>query len=146
MATILTRLAGDRRGTSLIETAVIVPVLALLLCGATDMALGFAQKLHVQQAADRAVQFALNAGLTTATATLIQNEASSAAPQGASVSVDRWLECNGAVQPDFNGVCASGSPARFVSVTVDDSYQPVFSRMLSVGAFSLRGFAEGRIQ
>src|SRR5262245_31391093 len=112
----LASLWHDRRGTSLLETAFIMPVLALLVCGAADVAMGFSQKLRVQQAADRAVQFAINVGLTTATQAMIQNEAATSAgvPAG-NVTVVFWLECNRVVQPSFNGICAVGSPARYVS-------------------------------
>lgn len=137
----------DTRGTSVIETALIVPILALLFGGGTDVALGFAQKLRDQQAADRAVQFAINAGLSVATQAIIQAEAAaSAGVPSANVTVTFWLECNGAVQPNFNGTCAAGSPARFVSVTVADSYTSQITRFLSISPIPLQGFAEGRVQ
>ena len=141
------RLWRDCRGTSVLETAVIVPVLVLLVCGAADASLGFAQKLRVQQAADRAVQFALNAGLTTATHTMIQNEAVvSAGVPAANVTVTFWLECNNVVQANFNGTCPSSPPARYVSVAVSDSYSPRFTRLFAASPISLQGFAEGRLQ
>lgn len=137
----------DTTATSLIETALFVPVLALLGCAGTDVALGFAQKLRAQQAADRAVQFAINAGLTTATSATIQTEAATSANvPAANVAVNFWLECDGVLQPDFNGTCASGSPARYVSVTVTDAYVPMFTRLFSVNPVPLQGFAEGRVQ
>lgn len=137
----------DSSGTSVIETALVVPILGLLVCGTLDVSLGFGQKLRAQQAADRAVQFAINAGLTTATRQIIQEEAahSSGLPTG-NVTVNLWLECNRVVQANFNGTCAVGSPARFVSVTVADTYSPQFASLLSMGAISLQGFAEGRVQ
>lgn len=137
----------DTRGASVIETAFIFPILCLLACGSADVGLGFAEKMRAQQAADRAVQFALNAGLTIATPTNIQTEAAAGAnlPTG-NVTVNRWLECNKVVQADFNDTCASGPPARYVSVTVADSYQPMFTRLFSPNPVALQGYAEGRIQ
>ncbi len=50
----------DIKGASVIETALIFPILSLLACGSGDVGLGFAEKMRAQQGADRAVQFALN--------------------------------------------------------------------------------------
>ena len=137
----------DDSGSSLIEAAFIIPVLCLLAFGAVDVAMGFAQKLRVQQAADRAVQFALNIGLTKATQSNIQTEAAtSAGIDAAKVTVNFWLECNKQVQSDFNGTCASGIPARYLSVTIADSYAPTFYQHFSDRTIALSGFAEGRIQ
>lgn len=143
----LCRIWRNENGSSLIETAFILPVLGLLALGAVDMAMGFAQKLRVQQAADRAVQFALNIGLTKATPSNIQTEAATSGgldPQ--KVTVNFWLECNKQVQSDFNGTCESGIPARYLSVTIADAYAPTFYKHFSDQTIALRGFAEGRIQ
>jgi Flp pilus assembly protein TadG len=147
MAWKLGNLWRDNRGAAMIETAILVPVLGMLACGVADVSLGFRQKLNAQQAADRAVQFAINAGLTTATQTMIQTEAATGAGlPAANVTVSLWLECNAVVQSNFNGTCASGTPARYVSVTVADTYTPQYGRLLSIGTIALQGFAEGRIQ
>jgi Flp pilus assembly protein TadG len=139
-------LCRDTRGTSLIEAAFILPILALMSCGTADVALAFAAKIRAQQAAERAIQFALNAGLTTATASIVQNEATSAAGTNSAVTVAFWLECNKVVQADFNATCPNSSPARYVSVTVVESYQPLFTKLFSATPIPLKGFAEGRIQ
>ncbi len=137
----------DIKGASVIETALIFPILSLLACGSGDVGLGFAEKMRAQQGADRAVQFALNAGLTTATQTNIQAEAATGAGVPTrNVTVNFWLECNKVVQANFNGTCASGLPARYVSVTVADSYQPRFTRLFSPNPIPLQGYAEGRVQ
>lgn len=140
-------LLRDTRGASMIEAAFILPIMGLVCCGGTDTVLGFSQKLRDQQAADRAVQFAINAGLATATQTMIQSEvtASSGVP-AANAAVRFWLECGGVVQSNFNGTCSSGSPARYLSVTVTDFYTPLFIGPLSVSTIPLQGFAEGRLQ
>jgi Flp pilus assembly protein TadG len=147
MAWKLGNLWRDNRGAAMIETAILVPVLGMMACGVADISLGFRQKLNAQQAADRAVQFAINAGLTTATQTMIQNEAvTSSGLPAANVTVSLWLECNGVVQSNFNGTCTAGAPARYVSVTVVDTYTPHYGRLLSIGTIALQGFAEGRVQ
>ncbi len=146
-------LARDRSGVALVELCFVAPMLVLMVCAVSDASIGFARRLQLQQAAGRAVEMSLASGLTSVTATNAQNEAASAGgvPTG-QVAVDTWLECGGVRQTNISDVCATGSPARFISVTVTDTYSSAFASMLSgVGAgnwasVSLRGFAEVRVQ
>ena len=108
----LRRVMRDDRGTSLIEAGLVVPVLVLVILIGVEIAMGFQKQLTVQQAADRGANFALTAGMTTATASLIQTEAATAASIPTSqVTVTRWLECNGTVQGSFTGTCTAATPA-----------------------------------
>lgn len=149
----LRSLARDRSGVALVELCFVAPMLALMVCGVSDASIGFARRLQLQQAAGRAVEMSLASGLTNATVTNAQNEAASAGgvPAG-QVAVDTWLECSGARQTNITDICATGSPARFISVTVTDTYTSAFASILhGVGAgnwasVSLRGFAEVRVQ
>ena len=124
----------------------LTPAFALLACLTADLSLGFARKLKDQQAADRAINYATMAGMN-ATASQIQSEAASGAglPTSA-VKVTFWLECDGVVQSSYSGYCASGIPARYVSVAITDSYTLVFGKLLSASAIALRGYAEVRLQ
>lgn len=148
MFAFLGRLLRDNRGTSLIETSIITPVLALLVIVGVETASGVQEQLRVQQAADRAANFALTAGMTVATTSLIQSEAATAANISVSnVTVNKWLECNSVTQSLFTATCSSGvSPARYVSVAIADTYTPRFAAMLYVSSIPLRGYAQVRIQ
>lgn len=150
----LRRLLAATEGTSLIETALVVPMLAVLVAGLSDTAMGFSKKLKVQQAAARTTEMATAAGLNGAAFQTLQAEAASAAavPTG-QVTLDKWLECGGARQSSFDGTCATGTlPARFVSITISDSYVPMFSAVLSGmrrssnGKITLSGYSEVRVQ
>ena len=150
----LRRLLAATEGTSLIETAMVVPMLAVLVAGLSDTAMGFSKKLKVQQAAARTIEMATAAGLNGAAFQTLQAEAASAAgvPTG-QVTLDKWLECGGTRQSDFTGTCATGTlPARFASITITDSYVPVFSAVLSGmqrssdGKIALSGYSEVRVQ
>ena len=147
MRTFCGSLIRDRCGTSAIELGLIGPILAAVVCCTVEASLGFAQKLRDQQAADRGAQFAYTSGLSNATASQIQSEAATAAglPTSA-VTVAMWLECNGVAQADFNGICTSGIPARYVSVRVSDRYTPIFGTIFSAGSIPLTGFAAVRVQ
>src|SRR5687768_7294573 len=52
----LSSLRRDERGAAIIELAIVAPVLALLTIGVVDMANGFATKLKLEQAAQRAIE------------------------------------------------------------------------------------------
>ncbi|HEY6868872.1 MAG TPA: TadE/TadG family type IV pilus assembly protein [Novosphingobium sp.] len=142
----LAQLLADRSGTSVIELGMVAPVLTLMATGTTDVAMGFAQQLRDQQAADRAIAYAQMATLANISSTQLQAVAASAAGLATGqVTVTLWLECNGLQQSSFTGTCATGSPARYVSEAVNDAYTPTFG-VLATTAISLRGFAEGRLQ
>lgn len=139
-------LLADESGASIIEFAVVAPVIALLSCLTADVSMGFARKLKCQQAADRAINYATMAGMN-ATASQLQAEAASAAGVAtANVKVTFWLECDGVVQPSYTATCTTGTPARYVSVAVTDSYRMIFGTLLSASAIALRGYAEVRLQ
>jgi hypothetical protein len=149
----VTRLAGDEHGTSIIETAIIAPVLLMLLAGAVDFAMGFSSKLRTQQAAARAIEYATTVGVENLTVAALRAEAASAADVPLSqVEADRWLECSGTRQGTFEAACASGEEmARFVSVRIVDSYQPMLGSLLPArvapnGSISFVGFSTVRIQ
>ena len=149
----LRSLARDRAGAAVIELCFVAPMLVVMICAVSDASIGFTRRLQLQQAAGRSVEMALAAGLTSATATNVQNEAASAGGVPTNqVAVDTWLECAGVRQTNISDICATGSPARFISVTITDTYSSAFGSMLQTlgagnwGSVGLRGFAEVRVQ
>ena len=146
-------LRRDTRGSSIIELCFVAPMLLVITCGIADVAMGFARRLAVQQAAARAVEMASAAGITNTMVTAAQNEAATAAGIATNkVTVDAWLECGGVRQATINDTCLTGTPARYLSVTIADTYVPTFGSFLSaVGAGSwasvnIPGFAVVRVQ
>lgn len=169
------RLAGDERGTSVIELAIVAPVLSLLTMGIVDISNGYARRLELTQAASRALErlaaddFRIpenDAGVPNYTA--IKADAAAAAGVNASqVTVVRWLECNGVEQPaaNFKNGCpvedrpeceVSDPPddchqvtARYVEIQIDDKFWPMFGTIFSRepdGSFPLWAEAAMRIQ
>lgn len=123
----LKALAQNTRGTSTIELALVFPIGLLLLLGAVDSSLAFAEKLRVEAAAARAVEqiTAYSRVKTDYTASIA--EAAAAANVAASdVTLTYWLECNNVVQGSFTGSCASASDqiARFVKVSIRGKFSP----------------------
>ncbi len=52
----ITRLAQDDRGASIIELALVAPILASLLIGMVDLSRAYSHKLLLEQAAQRSIE------------------------------------------------------------------------------------------
>jgi Flp pilus assembly protein TadG len=120
----------DSRGTSTIELALIFPVGLLLLLGAIDSAMGFAEKLRVEAAAARAVEQITAFSRVKTDYTASRAEAAAAANVAVSdVTVTYWLECNNVVQSTFTATCtvAGSQIARFVKVGIRGKFSPALN-------------------
>lgn len=132
----LRKLAADERGTSLVEMALATPILAALLTGMVDLSLAYSQKLQLEQAAQRAIERVMNRQMASTSYNTIKTEAANQAdvPED-NVTVDFWLECNGTRQTDYDTSCTTGQiQARYLTVTVEKDFTPVFSTKYFPGA------------
>lgn len=146
----------DEHGASLIELALVLPILASLLIGMVDIARGYSAKLQLEQSAQRAIERVQQYQATESTATLMQTDATAAATAAGftspTVTVTWWLECNGVKQALYNDDCAPGEAyARFTKVTVASTFKPLFGTKYFPGAnangtFDLSGAAAIRTQ
>jgi Flp pilus assembly pilin Flp len=151
--TSISRLARDDRGASIVELALVAPVMASLLIGMVDLSRAYSHKLKLEQAAQRAIEKVQQYQTTTSTYGTLQTEAAAAAgvPVG-NVGIDYWLECNGVRAADYNSVCPSGQTyERRVLVEVYGTFSPVFRSRRWPGAntdgtFTLSGKAGMRTQ
>jgi Flp pilus assembly pilin Flp len=150
---LLARIARDHRGVSIIETALIAPIILMLLAGMVDFAMGFSLKLKTQQAAARSIEYATTAGVENITEAGLRADAAAAAGVAAQrVTVERWLECD-AERRDFEGSCDSGQVmgGRYVSVRIENAYEPMLGALLPAriatdGVFPFVGFSTVRLQ
>lgn len=141
MSSYLFKLARDERGTSLIELALLAPLLATLVIGMTDISMAFSEKLKLEQVAQRAIEKAMQ-GMQGDDSTAIFNtlKAEAAAAAGVSqsaVTVRYWLECNGVsqnsnpstMQADYEKVCANSSQvySRHLNVSIQKPFTPTFN-------------------
>jgi Flp pilus assembly protein TadG len=155
MTRCLPRIARDERGTSMIELALIAPLLVFMVMGLTDLARGLAERLSLEQAASRALEKA-SVGSVQSDYSLLAAEAAAGAGTGATASVDQWAECDGTRQPSFDTVCSDGQmSARYVKVTVSRDFTPSFRYVRSSwkflntnanGSITLTGSAAVRVQ
>ena len=152
-------LARDERGASVIEMALVMPILGSLLIGMVDISRAYSAKLQLEQSAYRAIEKVQQYQATESTYDTLKNEAVTAAQAAGftnvttnDVTVDYWLECNGARAADYNTPCTSGQTyARWVTVDIAATFSPMFSSRRWPGAnangtFTLHGKAGLRTQ
>jgi Flp pilus assembly protein TadG len=154
-------LSRDERGASIIELALVAPVLASLLIGMVDLSRAYSAKLQLEQAAQRAIEEVQQYQATSSTYGTLQTEAAQAARdsgftnvQDSDVTVDFWLECNGVREASYNDSCdtaAGENQMRFISVDVKGTFTPLFRskvypRANADGTFTLHGIAGMRTQ
>jgi Flp pilus assembly protein TadG len=147
------RLARDDRGASIVELALVVPIMGSLLIGMVDLSRAYSHKLKLEQAAQRAIEKIQQYQTSTSTYGTLQSEAAEAAGvPTTNVAIDYWLECNGVKATNYNSVCSSGQTyARWVQVDVTGTFTPLFPSKKYPGAntngtFTLHGIAGMRTQ
>jgi len=124
----LTRLARDARGASMIELGLFAPVLAVMVMGIGDVAMGYSRKLTLEQAAYRVLERVAVGSVQTDYTYLKAEAAAAAGVPESNVTVDNWLECDGVRQAQFDGICPDGQMiSRYVQIAIAGSYRPVFS-------------------
>ena len=147
------RLARDDRGASIVELALVVPIMGSLLIGMVDLSRAYSHKLKLEQAAQRAIEKIQQYQTSTSTYGTLQSEAAEAAGvPTTNVTIDYWLECDGVKATNYNSVCSSGQVyARWVQVDVTGTFTPLFPSKKYPGAntdgtFTLHGIAGMRTQ
>ena len=159
-------LLRDERGNSIVELALVAPFLATLLIGMVDLSRGYSTKVQVTQAAQRAIEKAMQADREDVNGenvsffqTLKAEGATAAGVAESAVAVKYWLECNGVSQntnpatmnTDYEKVCPSGQTyARYVTVDITKTYTPMFGKRWggsnANGTYTLHGKAGLRVQ
>ena len=155
----LRTLAADDRGTSLIELALATPLLAAVLMGMVDLSRAYSERLQLEQATQRAIEKVFNNQTQSTSYNTLKAEAVSAAQDAgystvtaADVTIDYWLECNGARQGSYDNVCPNGQLiARYLNVAIQKKFTPHFGTQYfpganSDGTFTLRADAGIRTQ
>jgi Flp pilus assembly protein TadG len=159
------RLGSDERGASIIEMALLLPVMSTLVIGVADISRAYSQKLLLEQAAYRAVEKVQQYQASESTYDTLKNEVVSAATDAGftdvttdNVKIDYWLECNGVRQGDgtpgngYDTSCATDSAtARWITIDVTHSFTPMFASSRwpgsnNDGTYTLHGRAGLRTQ
>jgi Flp pilus assembly protein TadG len=138
MIAFIRSLARDERGASIIEMAMVAPVLATLLVGMVDISRAYSAKLQLEQAAQRSIEKVQQYRTTSSTFSTLQTEAATAAGVPTTdVVVDFWLECNGTRQTSYATVCPStDNRVRYITVSITKKFSPMFGTRFFPGANS----------
>lgn len=138
MIAFMRSLARDERGASIIEMAMVAPVLATLLVGMVDISRAYSAKLQLEQAAQRSIEKVQQYRTTSSTFSTLQTEAATAAGVPTTdVVVDFWLECNGTRQASYSTVCPSTQTrVRYITVNIVKKFTPMFGTRFFPGANS----------
>jgi Flp pilus assembly protein TadG len=149
-------LGRDDRGAALVELALAAPFFAALLIGIIDLSRAYSMKLRLEQSAQRAVEKIEQQHSVQSDYSSYGTEAATAATaagySGSTATVDYWLECNGVRQSDTTTPCSTGQTyARYVTITVSNTYTPFFSSRAWPGAnaqgnIPVSGYAGIRVQ
>jgi hypothetical protein len=144
-------LLRDRRGSVTVELALFAPILATLIVGVADISIAFGRKLEIEQASQRAIEKVMQTTGSSTVGETIKLEAvcqvngtnddgdcAGGRLSEDDVTVTYRLECIGdggsrtatesedAVAFDELTCGADEREARYLSVTVEDTYTPMF--------------------
>jgi Flp pilus assembly protein TadG len=141
-------LRSDSRGVSLIEFAVIAPVLGLMTVGIADLTRAVSERMVLESAAHRAMERAAlgTTNASTSDYSFLREEAATAAGVPlANVTYDSWVECDGTRQPNYTDECtATQQVARYVHIEITKAFVPNFK--WTGASFNISGDAAMRIQ
>ena len=117
---------SDADGTALLEVALIFPLIMFLSLGALDYGLGFAARLKLEQSVNTVLQEAVTVGPGSNYYDYLVQEAANVSGQpSSSVTLTKWLECDGQLQSSFIGECTGTQVvARYISLKIARSYTP----------------------
>ena len=111
------------------ELALAAPLIAFAATSASDIMQGYAFKLSLEQAAQRATDLAVvrkPTGDRSGDVAYLESEVTEAAPE-AEPTIELYVTCNGERFDDYECVCpADTEVARYVMVTVAGNYEPMF--------------------
>lgn len=159
MIRVLQRLRRDQRGASIIEIALLLPVMSTLIVGVADITRAYSQKLILEQAAYRAIEKVQQYQATESTYDTLKNEVVAAATSAGftdvttnNVTIDYWLECSGVRQTNYDSTCSSlPVTARYITIDVTHTFTPMFASRRwpgsnADGTYTLHGRAGLRTQ
>lgn len=132
----LNSIARDERGNSIVELALVAPILATMFVGMVDLSQAYSMKLELEQAAQRSIEKVMQYRTEFSTYDTLQAEAATAAGVATSaVTVTYWHECDGVKTATYSTVCAVGATeSRYIEVSINKDFTPTFSTRFLPGS------------
>ena len=144
-------IAADTRGASIIELAIVAPVLGVMLVGVVELSRGWSERYFLQQAVNRTLELA-QVGTMGSDYTYIIPEAADAARVPASnVTLDQWLECD-TTRKAYTSSCDPGQRvSRYIKLSISSSFKPLFGTAIFAdvqadGSFLIKANGSLRVQ
>lgn len=125
----LRRLAADQRGSMVVETAIITPVLVLMSLGTFQVSKLVARQAELDGAAAEAAAIAIASAPDTAAkrTTLQQVIMTSTGLSSSQVTISAAFRCNSSASyVTASSSCASGVVSHFVKIYVTDTFTPTW--------------------
>jgi len=145
---LLAALRRNRKGSTFIETALLMPVLLLLCCGAMDFARVVYAGIEIADAARAGVQYgALTPGHSGDTAGMQQAALNDAPDLGSSVtaSASNFCTCSGSTT-DCSSSCNGSVPDGYVQVTANYTFNSLIPYPGVPASVKLSRTAKMRVQ
>lgn len=125
---LLQSIARDRRGTSVLELGLALPVLMIIIMGIIDVSRLHLSQISLQQAAARSLERVQVYGMQSDYAAVRAEAAAAARVDPAYVTIDSWLECGSPPVRSTAAYCAGTTvSSRYLQVTIVSSYSPFFT-------------------
>jgi Flp pilus assembly protein TadG len=145
---LLGRLSNDARGVTVVEFAIIAPLMVLFCVGIADLGMGIYTETQVNNAAQYGTEYALLNGFdANAISTAVKNSSSLS---NLSVSPTQTCGCPssmGMVNTSCNATCSDGSKAgSFALVSVTNRYTTLIPYPGLPSSFQLTAQSTARLQ
>jgi Flp pilus assembly protein TadG len=141
-----------QRGSAIIETGLILPLLILMACGVMDLARVFFAGIVVESAARAGVQVASfsvgNAGAIGATDTAAQNDASGQGLTGITTTSRTFCGCNtsNTEVSCSTATCSGNTPSGYVETIASYTFVPILPYPGIPGNIALTSTVKFRVQ
>ncbi|HUS07768.1 MAG TPA: TadE/TadG family type IV pilus assembly protein [Bryobacteraceae bacterium] len=142
----------DRSGSSLVETAIVLPCLLLMCCGTMDFGRVFYAGIAIASAARAGVQYGAltpgNAGNTTGMTQAAMNDIAGQGLANATATARNFCGCAGSSSEVAcsTATCSGATPKGYVEVTVNYTFAPLFNYPGLPGNIVLTRAARMRVQ
>ena len=135
------RLGRDQSGVTVVETALILPMLLVMLFGFSELANAFALHMRLSQAAQAGIEYVIASDTPVpADSDIISRTSTVTGIAASDIAVVRKVECNNV--PQASGVTSCPNQADvevdYLTLTVSGTYQPLTNVSL-IKAFAPSG-------
>ncbi|WP_226700750.1 TadE/TadG family type IV pilus assembly protein [Qipengyuania gaetbuli] len=130
MISLIARTIRSTAGNATIEIALVMPIVLMMALGGIDFAMGYRHKIEMQQTAQLGAEYVMGTMENVPTAVQVRQAIADATgmPMG-NITVDKWIECDGARQAIGAPLCVTPGAVQtdFMTITVRDTYTPMLN-------------------